>query len=407
MIRKTLAQKAGVFLLFLSTLIGLDITFPQSVFATTCSPVSTTAGSKQVLSFNTVGQCDWTVPAGVTLVDYLIVAGGGGGGSGGGGAGGLLQVNNYTVTSNAVISITVGDGGAGGTGQTVGTNGSNSIFNGISAIGGGGGAAGGGNAGNGGSGGGGRYDGAYSTNGTGTTGQGNNGGTGTINGYGGPGGGGGAGAVGGSPVVSNLAGAGGNGLPETITGSTVYYAGGGGGGVNANSNTFIANGGGAGGLGGGGQGSSYGFGGGTAGANTDATAGTANTGGGGGGTDPEDIKAGKGGSGVVIIAYTLNANTTSRITSVNGLSTSKKLTTTQIRVTVTGSDGTVKFYQNGRAIAGCTSVATVSLVATCNWRPITQGIVLLTASFTPSSGSYNNSTAAPFSYTIGKRTTAR
>jgi hypothetical protein len=407
MIRKALANSAGVFLLFTSVFFGLEISFSQAANAAACAPVSTTAGSKQVHSFKTVGQCDWTVPAGVTSVDYLIVAGGGGGASGGGGAGGLLQVNNYSVTANTTISITVGGGGAGGTGQSVGSNGSNSIFNGVTTIGGGGGAAGGGNAGNGGSGGGGRYDAVGTTFGTGTSGQGKNGGSSGFGGYGAGGGGGGAGAVGGNSVVQSLGGAGGDGLPETITGTSVYYAGGGGGGVNANSDTYLTNGGGTGGQGGGGTGSSYGRTGGVQGANTNATNGTANTGGGGGGTDPEDINAGAGGSGIVIIAYLFNASTTATLSAVNGLQSSKKLSATQIRVTVTGVDGIVRFMQNGRPMAGCIRVQTISLVATCSWRPITQGQVFLTAYFTPTSGSYNSSTAAPFAYTIGKRTTAR
>ena len=138
-----------------------------------------------------------------------------------------------------------------------------------------------------------------------------------------------------------------------------------------------------------------------------ATSGTANTGGGGGGTDPEDINAGAGGSGIVIVSYLFNAGTTTTLTSVNGLFNSKKLTTTQIRATVTGTDGTVTFYQNGRYIAGCKNLPTISLIATCNWRPVIHGLVNISAVFTPTSGSYTGSSASPIYLTIGKRTTSR
>jgi hypothetical protein len=58
----------------------------------------------------------FTMPTGVTSLDYLVVAGGGGGMSrhgGGGGAGGLLTATNYTISSGAVLGIAVGGGGKG------------------------------------------------------------------------------------------------------------------------------------------------------------------------------------------------------------------------------------------------------------------------------------------------------
>ena len=58
----------------------------------------------------------WTVPAGITTVEYLIVGGGGGGGryGGGGGGGGVLE-GTSSVTPLSSVTITVGTGGAGGT----------------------------------------------------------------------------------------------------------------------------------------------------------------------------------------------------------------------------------------------------------------------------------------------------
>ena len=70
----------------------------------------------------------WTVPNGVTSVQYLVVAGGGGGGggnpvtvaSGGGGAGGVKTGSSFSVTPGQIYTIVIGSGGA------ASTNGSNS-----------------------------------------------------------------------------------------------------------------------------------------------------------------------------------------------------------------------------------------------------------------------------------------
>ncbi|MDT8391392.1 MAG: PEP-CTERM sorting domain-containing protein [Lentisphaeria bacterium] len=206
-------------------------------------------------------------------VDYLIVAGGGGGGAakrttgaGGGGAGGLLE---GTTTLTGAEGIVVGDGGDGGTSpSSSGTNGDDSSAFGETAIGGGGGASSTSAAsmkGNpGGSGGGGSAD----TGGSGTALQGNAGGNSTAIATGG--GGGGAGGVGGTPT-------GGDGLPSTITGTSVDYAAGGDGNVYS-------------------------------GAYADGANGAVNTGNGGGGAKSagsSTIKnGGKGGSGIVVVRYT-------------------------------------------------------------------------------------------------------
>ena len=93
---------------------------------------------KQVVKFTSTGSSTWTVPAGVTRVEALVVAGGGGGGGnatggqtpqGGGGGGGVIYNPFFNVTPGAVLNVTVGAGGAGGTtGSNAGANGSNSLF---------------------------------------------------------------------------------------------------------------------------------------------------------------------------------------------------------------------------------------------------------------------------------------
>jgi hypothetical protein len=247
----------------------------------------TAANAPNVLYYGTPGTYTWTAPAGVTSVTYLVVGGGGGGGDGvptrttgaGGGAGGYLT-GTLSVTPSTSYTVTVGAGGLPGTSPT---NGGNSVFASITALGGGYGAYGGNNGatgGTGGSGGGtsGPYSGGTTNGGLGTAGQGNNGGVASQFSCSG---GGGAGQVGGN---SSPGAYGGNGLANTITGVSVYYAGGGGGSI--------------GGLGGGGRQAD------NPSSGTAARPGTDGLGGGGGGGSNPTTAAARGGSGVVILSYT-------------------------------------------------------------------------------------------------------
>ena len=225
-------------------------------------------------------------------VEYLVVAGGGGGGYlAGGGAGGYRTATGFGVTAQA-YGITVGAGGAGGGGV-----GNDSVFSTITSDGGGAGgsypSSAGGAGGSGGGGGAIDFTGPNNAGGTATVSpsQGNDGGDGIWYSDGNSGGGGGGAGAAGADGANLQAGAGGVGLASSITGSSVYYAGGGGSGgytplsINA----------GAGGNGGGGAGAE------TAAAN--GTAGTANTGGGGGGGAGGGGDGAAGGSGIVIIRY--------------------------------------------------------------------------------------------------------
>jgi hypothetical protein len=244
-------------------------------------------------------------PAKAITCDYLVVAGGGGGGGntgGGGGAGGYRTSIGGSALSlgTSAVTVTVGAGGAGGSGSTParGSNGSNSVFSTITSNGGGGGGATGTNQGLDGGSGGGSARGAQSPGVSGGLGntpstspnQGNNGGNNGSTGS--SGGGGGAGAVGGNVSGVNP-GAGGAGSSNSISGSSVTYAGGGGGG------TYETSSGGAGGSGGGGAGAAD---------LQTPGAGTANRGGGGGGGNNSNSPSGSttggaGGSGIVIVRY--------------------------------------------------------------------------------------------------------
>jgi hypothetical protein len=278
-----------------------------------------------------------------TTCDILIVGGGGGGGgSMGGGGGGGSVIYATAIELNGTYNIKVGNGGSGGINQVDGTNGYNSSFwsstqlesEGAIAIGGG---RGGdynisGSKQSGGSGGG---VGGGSNNGQ-TTGvalagnktipstsilysnytyYANDGGDalyqdGTLNETTG-GGGGGAGSkgssfngvsYGGSGTNSPYIGLGGDGIPIDISGTNVYYGAGGGGGSHKGSLTEFL--GASGGLGGGGAGGSeY-----SNGTKTDGEDGSGYGAGGGGGSYQKN--GGNGGSGIVIIRYKTQYQTT-------------------------------------------------------------------------------------------------
>jgi hypothetical protein len=254
---------------------------------------NTTIGGMEV--YIGTGSTGWqTIASTAYTVDYLIVGGGGSGGGsygGGGGAGGLLTGSAVSVSPGTAYTITVGAGGT-GTSNARGTNGSDSSITTIAtAIGGGAGAPVNSNtATSGGSGGGagGASTGVY-PGGSGTVGQGSAGGSNgqTSNPY--PSGGGGGAAAVGAAGSGSQSGAGGVGLSNSITGSSVFYAGGGGGGGSSSGATR-----GLGGTGGGGNGGAVG---------QNGTAGGANTGGGGGGAYETGYTGGNGGSGIVIIRY--------------------------------------------------------------------------------------------------------
>lgn len=249
----------------------------------------------------------WSVTFGTivsaALTSYLIVAGGASGGTGnatvngngGGGAGGLLS-GTSNLAFGTTYTITVGAGGASPAGASNGNSGSNSSALGFTSNGGGGGAnlaADGVSGGSGGGGGGASSSNALSLGGAATVGQGFAGGGGQSSNVDANlqvGGGGGGAASAGGTGLGGSGGAGGSGASNSITGSSVTYAGGGGGGKRTTSGGTA----GAGGSGGGGNG----------GADANGSAGTANRGGGGGGAGVNGTlrTGGAGGSGIVILS---------------------------------------------------------------------------------------------------------
>ncbi len=293
------------------TLIAGHLLLAAPAQAAPCSPTITADGAATVVSFTTVGTCTWTVPAGISTLDAVLIVGGGGGGGfdigGGGGAGGLVDRSNLAVTSGLDMTIVVGAGGAGATNYapSAGANsGGNSSFGTLVALGGGFGGSGSVNGASGGSGGGAGYAaGAARTGGSAlqpgsaTSGSGFAGGASPNYGYlvDTGGGGGGAGAIGVDSfrniAIGDFGGPGGAGVSRTITGASLFYAGGGGGGGAA---TVAAGGSGVGGNGG----TTFA----SATPNLSPTAGAANTGSGGGGGKNGGAGA-AGAAGVVILRY--------------------------------------------------------------------------------------------------------
>ena len=289
---------------------------------------------------NTTGRSNWAVhtftgsgsfvvAGGNRTGEYLVIGAGGGGGTGGGGAGGMLNSTSFPITPGTYTITVGGAGGGSGPGGTYGAP-SHIQKTGISSITAEGGGGGNGpNFGsrtqgqhNGGSGGGGVRDGQTPIYGQGNRvagtespapTQGNNGGPtpGPAGNTGAPGGGGagGAGTAGsGGSGPTEQGGNGGQGSANSITGSSVTYAGGGGGACEGaanspdpvpspepanNQNGSLP------GPGGGGAGGAARY--------RASTAGTDNKGGGGGGSGPGFHMPGQaskpGGSGVVIVAY--------------------------------------------------------------------------------------------------------
>jgi len=236
-------------------------------------------------SFTSAGTTTWTVPAGITSVDYLVVGGGGSGGSGSGGGGGgagAYRTGTLSVTPAAELTVTVGAGGA-AVSDSIGNDGGSSVFSSITSGGGGGGGKTTGATASSGSGGGGGN--GSSAGGSGSYGY--NGGSGGNSSVGG--GGGGASAVGTAGVGSPYwgYGHGGAGTASSITGSSVTYAAGGGGGVMHS--------------GAGGNGGSYPTGGQGAATGQTPTSGAANTGSGGGGSNAASQASAAGAVGIVII----------------------------------------------------------------------------------------------------------
>ena len=107
---------------------------PSSCVSGTDFTMTSSGGLDTVVFTNTTMSCMFTIPAGVTSIEYLLVGGGGGGGGGGvyfslcgessgtekpggggaGGGGGVVITGSTGVTPGASIEVLVGSGSSGG-----------------------------------------------------------------------------------------------------------------------------------------------------------------------------------------------------------------------------------------------------------------------------------------------------
>jgi hypothetical protein len=69
--------------------------------------------------------------------------------------------------------------------------------------------------------------------------------------------------------------------------------------------------------------------------------------------------------------------------------------------------GKVTFYANGKKIAGCVSKTTISLVATCSFKPTNHGAVTVTARFVPTDSAYASLTVELFRSKVAPRSILR
>lgn len=332
-----------------SKFIGLCIAFFAGV-AFAENRVVDLGDGERVAIFDEAGEFTFTVPGNITGTAQILVVGGGGAGGGiqggGGGGGQVVAASGIELTPGADIDLTVGAGGTGG--QNAGGNGGSSSFLGYSAAGGGGG-----------SGGWSPSDGESGANGGGGARSKDGGASSVVGGYAGGsgaanagGGGGGAGGVGqnGGTRGGNYGGNGGAAVTNAITGELVGYGAGGGGSAFYNLPGTC-------GLGGclDGYGDSYRS------SSVPATAGRDGTGGGGGAGHGKDASTGeKGGTGTVIIRYSVDESTVAvdfGASGVSGIAPFSAVFTSDISIPV-GSTATLAWdFGDGSAVLETTETS--------------------------------------------------
>ena len=392
--------------LLLATLI------PQTAVAVNpnCSPASDTSSvpGYAVLTFSTIGTCNWTAPDGISTLDTVLVVGGGGGGAGiytvdanagggGGGGGGAYLATSVSIPTS--VTIQIGGGGAGGgyassRNGNYGAQGSSSAFGTITAGGGGGGgcestglgqgvscptsSTSGGNGTAAGSGGGAsNYYNAYNPGSAGTA------SSATFNGnvfpsqigyvggyYSAASSIGGAGAPGGGARGAATYNTKGAALTSNITGSNVDYGKGGG---------------------------AYGVSGWT------FTSSTPGYGTGGDGQITTNANGATGAQGVVIIKYRSFSSMTASIAGGNlNYRTVKTITATP------NTGGKLTFKANNKVIPNCKNLAAVANTAkTCSFKPSNRGYVNLTVTLVPTDGGLSTITTQVGTFFVYSRSGSR
>lgn len=191
----------------------------------------------------------------------------------------------------------------------------------------------------------------------------------------------------------------GKGLPGLfVGGGTLGGFGGGGGGYVGSSNSAGGGGGGYSGGGGGGWGSSGNYVGGSGGGGGSYNSGTSQS-------NAAGVNTGAGSFQITLVTP-LAVATSINVTFPNGLANIKYRTQVSIQANV-GSDGLVTFFVNGKRVAGCISIKSLSGVATCRWVPATRGAVKISAQVKPANSSYLTSLSDPVNVNILPRASYR
>jgi hypothetical protein len=93
----------------------------------------------------------------------------------------------------------------------------------------------------------------------------------------------------------------------------------------------------------------------------------------------------------------------SRISLTSGSNTVISYRTLNSISATTNFAGKVTFFANGKRIAKCISIPTISLVATCGYKPTIHGAVTITATFVPTNVSYSATSAELFRTKVSAR----
>ncbi|CAB4537488.1 unannotated protein [freshwater metagenome] len=93
-----------------------------------------------------------------------------------------------------------------------------------------------------------------------------------------------------------------------------------------------------------------------------------------------------GAAGVIILRYLLQGGVSISLSSAPTYRSTTALTAT------TTVAGRVTFYANNKRIPGCVNLFTVSLIATCNWRPAVHGSITISTLLVPTDSNYSNAT---------------
>jgi hypothetical protein len=108
----------------------------------------------------------------------------------------------------------------------------------------------------------------------------------------------------------------------------------------------------------------------------------------------------------VTATFTVTQSAGSVIVSTSAGATAQKGISNTLTASVS-TLGNVTFFINGKRVPGCISVKSLSGVATCSWKPASQGSVTLSARLIPQDVAIDPVTSAPLNVSIVRRTNRR